>query len=37
VLKNLYEREIAAIEKKMLVLHEDLQYDYQQELEKLKL
>jgi len=37
VLKNLFDREIAAIEKKMLALHEDLQYDYEQELEKLKL
>lgn len=37
VLKNLYDREIAAIEKKMLALHEDLQYDYGQELEKLSL
>ena len=37
VLKNLFDREIAAIEKKMLVLHEDLQYDYEQEIEKLKL
>ncbi|PKP14225.1 MAG: hypothetical protein CVU08_01115 [Bacteroidetes bacterium HGW-Bacteroidetes-3] len=36
VLKNLLDREIASIEKKMLVLHEDLQYDYEQELESLK-
>ena len=37
VLKNLFDREIASIEKKLLLLHEDLQYDYEQELEKLKL
>ena len=37
VLKNLFNREIESIKKKMLVLHEDLQYDYEQELEKLKL
>jgi hypothetical protein len=37
VLKNLYEREIAAIEKKMLTLHEDLQYDYEQVLQELNL
>lgn len=37
VLKNLLDREIASVEKKMLLLHEDLQYDYEQELEKLKL
>jgi len=33
----LFDREIASIEKKMLALHEDLQYDYEQELEKLTL
>lgn len=36
VLKNLFDREIASVEKKMLILHEDLQYDYGVELEKLK-
>ncbi|HEY9170348.1 MAG TPA: hypothetical protein VIN72_12720 [Lutibacter sp.] len=36
VLKNLFNREIASIEKKMLVLHEDLQFDYGVELNKLK-
>ena len=36
VLKNLLDREIASIEKKMLVLHEDLQYDYGMALENLK-
>lgn len=35
VLKNIYLREIEAIKKKILVLHEDLQYDYNLELEKL--
>lgn len=32
---NLYNRQIALIEKKILALHEDLQYDYRIELEKL--
>jgi len=32
----LFNREIDSIKKKMLVLHEDLQYDYEQELERLK-
>jgi hypothetical protein len=35
VLKNIYLREIEAIKKKILLLHEDLQYDYNLELEKL--
>jgi len=35
VLKNIYLREIASIKKKLLLLHEDLQYDYNLELEKL--
>ena len=35
VLKNIYCREIEALKKKILVLHEDLQYDYNLELEKL--
>jgi hypothetical protein len=37
VLKNLFDREIASIKKKMLVLHEDLQYDYEQVLQELYL
>ena len=37
VLKNLFNREIESVKKKMLVLHEDLQYDYGVELESLKL
>ncbi|NEW79557.1 MAG: hypothetical protein GZ086_09060, partial [Gelidibacter sp.] len=37
VLKNLFHREIASIEKKMLLLHEDLQYDFGMALEKLTL
>lgn len=36
VLKNIYLREITSIEKKLLLIHEDLQYDYNLELEKLK-
>ncbi|WP_234859158.1 hypothetical protein [Aquimarina aquimarini] len=36
-LLNLYNREITLIKKKITVLHEDLQYDYQLELEKLHL
>ena len=36
VLKNLFDREIAYIKKKMLALHEDLQYDYGMALESLK-
>jgi len=35
VLKNIYIREVDAIKKKLLLLHEDLQYDYNLELEKL--
>jgi len=35
VLKNIYLREIAAIRKKMILLHEDLQYDYDLELQEL--
>ncbi len=34
-LSNLYERQLVAIRKKMKGLHEDLQYDYQLELEEL--
>ena len=37
VLNNIFLREIAAINKKMLLLHEDLQYDYKIELQKLSL
>lgn len=36
VLKNLYVRELLAIEKKVLKLHEDLQYDYEQTIADLK-
>ncbi|MEO1518281.1 MAG: hypothetical protein AAFV95_24900 [Bacteroidota bacterium] len=35
VLKGLYERQIGLIRKSLASLHEDLQYDYQQELEEL--
>jgi hypothetical protein len=35
-LKNLYERQIISIEKKISVLHEDLQYDYNLQLEALE-
>jgi len=35
VLKNIYFREIESIKKKLLLLHEDLQYDYNLELERL--
>ncbi|NCP21480.1 MAG: hypothetical protein COS42_05420 [Flavobacteriales bacterium CG03_land_8_20_14_0_80_35_15] len=35
VLKNIFIREIAGIKKKVAVLHEDLQYDYKLELDKL--
>ncbi|TYP71660.1 hypothetical protein [Aquimarina intermedia] len=34
-LLNLYRRELASIEKKIQALHEDLQYDYKQELDEL--
>ncbi len=34
-LSNLYERQLAKIEKAIAKLHEDLQYDYQHELENL--
>jgi len=34
-LSNLYNRQIAAIKKKITVLHEDLQYDYTVQLENL--
>jgi hypothetical protein len=34
---NLYQRQIALIEKKIAALHEDLQYDYSRELEPLLL
>ena len=36
VLKNIYFREIESIKKKLLLLHEDLQYDYNLELERLQ-
>lgn len=35
VLKNIYHRETSAIKNKITVLHEDLQYDYTLELQKL--
>jgi len=35
VLHNIYLREIAGVRKKMKLLHEDLQYDYEIELKKL--
>ncbi|WP_103068605.1 hypothetical protein [Aquimarina sediminis] len=35
VLKNMYKRELGAIKKKIGSLHEDLQYDYTLELQKL--
>jgi hypothetical protein len=34
VLRNIYERELQAIRKKITVLHEDLQFDYHRELEQ---
>lgn len=37
VLKNLYHREIISIQKKTQVLHEDLQYDYNAEIKKLRI
>jgi hypothetical protein len=37
VLKNIYLREKTAIQKKLLVLHEDLQYDYNLQLSTLPL
>lgn len=36
VLQGLYQRQIDTIKKKVLSLHEDLQYDYEQELEELQ-
>jgi len=35
MLKNLYDRQIAFIRKKITALHEDLQYDFGQELDEL--
>lgn len=35
VVQNIYIREIQAIRKKIILLHEDLQYDYEFELQKL--
>lgn len=37
VIENLYQRQVAKIEKALGTLHEDLQFDYQQELEALYL
>jgi len=34
-LSNLYERQILSIKKKISILHEDLQYDYNLQLEAL--
>ncbi|MEN1784276.1 MAG: hypothetical protein AAGF77_03965 [Bacteroidota bacterium] len=36
VLNNLYQRQLAYIEKKLALLHEDLQYDYGKALRKLQ-
>lgn len=36
VLENLYEQQVKKIKKALSTLHEDLQYDYQQELEDLE-
>ncbi|NNF85809.1 MAG: hypothetical protein HKM26_04610 [Winogradskyella sp.] len=36
MLSNLYERQLVAIKKKVKALHEDLQYDYNQQLEELE-
>lgn len=35
MLVNLFQRQVAMLEKKILLLHEDLQYDYTLELEKI--
>ena len=35
VLANLYQRQIKRIEQSIATLHEDLQYDYNKELEKI--
>ena len=35
VLKNIFMREMSSIKKKILFLHEDLQYDYNVELQKI--
>jgi len=35
-LKNLYDRQLVYIEKKLPLLHEDLQYDFGEQLEQLK-
>ncbi|MCM2302024.1 MAG: hypothetical protein NDI80_05325 [Flavobacteriaceae bacterium] len=37
VLKNLYQRELESIKKKCSLLHEDLQFDYQLEIQSLNL
>jgi hypothetical protein len=36
LLRNLYQRELLSIEKKISALHEDLQYDFKIELEELQ-
>ena len=35
VLQSIYQRQLEAAKKKILLLHEDLQYDYEQELKEL--
>lgn len=37
VLKNLYERELISLQKKIALVHEDLQFEYLETLQKLKL
>lgn len=34
-LKNLYDRQITSLEKKIVLLHEDLQFEYQSQIERL--
>ena len=36
VLRNLYERQLSGIEKAVSTLHEDLQYDFQLEIDRLR-
>ncbi len=35
ILKNLYQRELSSVQKKIKLLHDDLQYDYQLEIDAL--
>jgi hypothetical protein len=37
VIENIYIREINTVKKKLILLHEDLQFDYQLEIQSLKL